>query len=825
VQEKCLKILLYIVITVALISCQAVETATFTPAVSPTQLPTSTKIIATPTKPLPIPTQTAIKPPSEVPVPALFERSEQELGMRETVQAALGDLDGDGDLDTVFANPMRSKSEVWLNDGSGWLENTGQELTQYGHGVELADLDEDGDLDAFIVCHQFTTGSKIYLNDGNGVLTENGQSLGDAELSGVEIHLIDVNKDGHVDAHVAYYNPAGAPDQVYLNDGTAQFRDSGLSLEEDTIAWGDLDRDGDMDYFGKRVGKGYVVQLNNGSGDFLEGWQIKDEQATIGAVALADFDQDGDLDALVTNGHRTTGTFPSRLFWNNGDGTFTDSQQQLNDTSGAELAVGDLDLDGDLDVIVANMDRPNEVWLNNNGHLYDSGLRLGEPSELSGRATLGDLDGDGDLDLVMGRFQGGGEIWFNTTLTPANAEGLVTFYSERDGDAEIYLMNPDGSHPHALTDNTTDDFSPAFSPDGAMIVFESDRDDPHPRSCFPDCNYNLYVMNSDGSEQRQLTAMPGAEWHADWSADGKSLIFTGGEIGFKRAGIYKVGLDGREPEPVLVDDFNNDAADWSPDGTQIAFSSDREGNTDIYVMNADGSDIHKVIDTGMDDYFPDWSPDGEKIVFFAADWPSIRQDIFTVNADGSNLLNLNNTPQIVDEDPKWSPDGSKIIFQSDRDGNFEIYRMNPDGSQPQNLTQDAGRDYMPDWWMPETLAKSMTSTSRKIAFVSTRDGNGEIYVMDSDGGNPVRLTNHPTWDGFPGWSPDGRQMLLSSDRDGDQEIYIVNRDGSNLIRLTDNEYADYMPSWSPDGECIAYVSDRDGNDEIYLMKTDGIRSG
>ncbi|MFZ2095346.1 MAG: DUF5050 domain-containing protein [Anaerolineales bacterium] len=286
--------------------------------------------------------------------------------------------------------------------------------------------------------------------------------------------------------------------------------------------------------------------------------------------------------------------------------------------------------------------------------------------------------------------------------TPTQAgEGLIVFYSERDGDAEIYLMNPNGSDQHQLTDNNADDFSPAWSPDGAWIVFESDRDDPHPRACFPNCNYNLYLMNADGSDQRQLTGWPGAEWHADWSPDGNSLIFSAGDIGFEKAGIYQLDIAGGEPKLLLVDDFNNDAADWSPDGSQIAFSSNREGSLDIYVMNADGGEIHKVVDTGMNDYFPDWSPDGLQIAFFAADWPAIKQDIFTVNADGSNLLNLTNTPNVVDEDPKWSPDGSKIIFQTDRDWNFEIYMMNSDGSQPQNLTQDVGRDYVPDWWMPK----------------------------------------------------------------------------------------------------------------------------
>ena len=185
---------------------------------------------------------------------------------------------------------------------------------------------------------------------------------------------------------------------------------------EETIAWGDLDADGDADYFGKRWGQGYVVQLNDGSGQFTEGWHMDDGQTTLGGVALADWDGDGDLDALVANGFRDTGTYPSLVFWNDGSGQFTDSGQRLNETQSSDLAVGDLDNDGDLDVFVANMDWPNEVWLNEGGRFADSGLRLGESRDMSGKPSLGDLDGDGDLDVVVGRFRGGAEIWFNWTI-------------------------------------------------------------------------------------------------------------------------------------------------------------------------------------------------------------------------------------------------------------------------------------------------------------------------------------------------------------------------------------------------------------------------
>ncbi|MBT4482129.1 MAG: hypothetical protein HOC71_00455 [Candidatus Latescibacteria bacterium] len=150
----------------------------------------------------------------------------------------------------------------------------------------------------------------------------------------------------------------------------------------------------------------------------------------------------------------------------------------------------------------------------------------------------------------------------------------------------------------------------------------------------------------------------------------------------------------------------------------------------------------------------------------------------------------------------------KIAFVSGRDGNDEIYVMTSDGSNQIRLTNNSANDLGPSWSPDGSI----------IAFYSDRDGNFEIYVM---GLNQTRLTDNSTDDRGPSWSPDGSQIAFHSNRDDNAEIYVMDADGSNQIRLTYNSAWDLSPSWSPDGLKIAFDSDRDDHFEIYVMDADG----
>jgi len=274
-----------------------------------------------------------------------------------------------------------------------------------------------------------------------------------------------------------------------------------------------------------------------------------------------------------------------------------------------------------------------------------------------------------------------------------------------------------------LTYNNSNDRQPAWSPDSQYIAFTSTRNG----------NWEIYKMSKEGEG-----------------------------FGISRLTNYS----GFDLEPA-----------WAPN-SRILFSRGSFGYEDVYVMNEGGTGVKRLTNETDFDEYPDWSPDGTKIVYSSVGGiTGGAKNLWIMNSDGTGKYKISDLNAIQ---PSWSPDGTKIAFKCYFNGN-NICVMNSDGSGVQQLTFDNVNTHDPDW----------SPDSKRIVYASNKDGDWEIYVMNANGSNKTQLTsNVGIEDNYPAWSPDGQIIAYSSNRSGNDEIWLMNVGGENLPNLS-------IISWSP----------------------------
>jgi len=272
---------------------------------------------------------------------------------------------------------------------------------------------------------------------------------------------------------------------------------------------------------------------------------------------------------------------------------------------------------------------------------------------------------------------------------PPPVNGTLLFETNRDGNAEIYKYNNADQKTTRLTIDPGVDTQPAWSPDGNHVAFASNRTG----------NFEIYVINADGTALTNLTNNP---------------------------------ADDRDPV-------------WSPDGKHIAFTTNRDGNSEIYVMIPDGTGLTNLTDNPAEDSQPAWFMQ-PMVVLLETDWIAFtsnrdgNQEIYIMLPDGSEQVNLTNHPA-NDNSPVGIRSGNQIAFVSNRDGNQEIYVMDTDGQSPANLTNNPAEDQQP----------ASSSGSPWLAFTTNRDGNQEIYLFNVDTSEVVNLSRNPAADLNPAW--------------------------------------------------------------------------
>ena len=292
-----------------------------------------------------------------------------------------------------------------------------------------------------------------------------------------------------------------------------------------------------------------------------------------------------------------------------------------------------------------------------------------------------------------------------------------------------------------------------------------------------DGNLDIYSVTARGGDAINLTDSPDDEFAPVVSPDGRLIAFLAGSE--PDVSIHTMRTDGTSRTQVTTDRGSHGSQRWSPESDRLAYVVRESDGRGVYTSAADGGGA--VLLTSLQgEEVGDWSRNGNTVVF--AVLGGEEPGIYTRNPDGVNQFRLTETG---DYGPVWSPDSKRIAFLSGRDGNAELYVMDEDGSNQRNLTQSEADESHVSW----------SPNGKRLLFVSERDGNPEIYVVDADGANLTRLTTNDVVDNQPVWSPNGRRIAFVSYLDGDAEIFVMDADGANQTRVTNNDAEDTSPSW------------------------------
>ena len=314
----------------------------------------------------------------------------------------------------------------------------------------------------------------------------------------------------------------------------------------------------------------------------------------------------------------------------------------------------------------------------------------------------------------------------------SSSSNEIVYVSSADGDSEVFLLDVKSNKTVSLTNNGSADYGPRLSPNGKQIAFLSDESG----------DLEINVVDRKAETLTRLTHEEG---------------------------------DDLSPR-------------WSPDGERLAFISHRDGQPEVYLMNADGSNPTRITSNSSEEFLGGWSPDGVWLVFNVLGDEEER-GLWLRNPDGVNLVHLT---EGLDHSPSWSPDGQHIVFVRGRGGEEEIYTLSKlkrrtwqDEPKLIRLTQNDVSDRTASW----------SPDSKSIVFVSSRDGNSEVYTMRDDGSKQVRLTNNEVEDLTPVWSRDGKRIAFVSHLYGEGEIFVMESDGVNQLRMTNNSSEDQSPNW------------------------------
>ena len=264
-----------------------------------------------------------------------------------------------------------------------------------------------------------------------------------------------------------------------------------------------------------------------------------------------------------------------------------------------------------------------------------------------------------------------------------------------------------------------------------------------------------------------------------------------------------------EPTRLTTDGSFKQNLQFSPNGDTLLFTRIHQGKMSLWTLPAVGGDMKRLLPDHAEPHFDGhFSPDGKRIVYVYDQLQGTdgKLRINVCNADGTDDGTL--VPhKAFEESPRFAPDGKSVLWVSTRDGNPDLYTVGIDGKTVKRLTNDLAYDLHPAW-RPD---------GKQIAFASGRSGRQKIHVMGADGSDPKKITGGEFLDAWPAWRPDGKRVAFVSNRTGNYDIWLMTAEGKELRNLTDNKAQDTSPAWHPDGKTLAFVSTRGGGSDIYVL--------
>ena len=364
------------------------------------------------------------------------------------------------------------------------------------------------------------------------------------------------------------------------------------------------------------------------------------------------------------------------------------------------------------------------------------GLLDGQENQACPHALVPDSDGDGILDgKDLEPCNPNNPLWTATAIAAAQTQQTQPAPTTAVPPTNIPPTGTLAPTNTAVATNTvaTPTATPIFPALQGVMLFASSRDG----------NPEIYAMNLASQSMLRLTNNPAIDMQPALAPDSLQVAYASNQSGDNE--IYLTGLDRQPPVNITNNPGDDQQPTWSPDGKWIAFTSNREGNQEIYIMRSDGSEVHNLTSNAASDFAPTWFSVPGFLGLAAEEWIAFtsnrdgNQEIYRVRPDGSGLTNLTKNPA-NDHSPAGFANGG-LVFVTDRDGNPEVYAVTTGAITPANITNSFSQDLDP----------CLDPSGKWVSFSSDRDGNLEIYVIELASGNTYNLTRNPAQDASSDW--------------------------------------------------------------------------